>query len=281
MVAEVMKMREEEKKLTSRKKGKKSFFKKRWVYPAIYLASAALLITAIFWYQSNNSAKNDFGYQGDKLGKNGYKDPAVEVNKSIENFKWPVKNMKEAQIEKEFYDENASEDKQEAAMIVYGTTYEPNRGIDITMKDEKDFEVVAALSGTVSKINDHDDLLGNVIEIQHDNGVVTQYQSIKNIKISVGDKVKQGQVIATSGTSQLNEKANTHLHFEIRKDNVAVNPVSYFEKPVTSIEEAMKEKAVNQNEEKSDETSKDSDQTNKNNSKDATDKKQSENDSQG
>lgn len=263
-------MREEEKKLTSQKKGKKSFFKKRWVYPAIYLASAALLITAIFWYQSNNSAKDEFGYPGDKQGKNGYKDPAVEVNKSVENFKWPVKNTKQAVIDKEFYDEKASEDKQEAAMIVYGSTYQPNRGIDITMKDGKEFDVVAALSGTVSKVED-DSLLGNVIEIQHEDGVVTQYQSIKDYKVSVGDKVKQGQVIATASTSQLNEKAKTHLHFEIRKDNVAVNPVSYFEKPASSIVNGMKEDMVNQNEEKSEETNSDSTQKNQENeSKDST-----------
>lgn len=259
MVAEVMKMREEEKKLTSQKKGKKSFFKKRWVYPAIYLASAALIISAIFWYQSsgNQTAKNEFGMQGDKQGKNGYKNPAVEVGKSVENFKWPVKNTEQAQIDKEFYDEKASEDKQEAAMIVYGTTYQPNRGIDITMKDAKDFEVVAALSGTVSKVED-DSVLGNVIEIQHEDGVVTQYQSIKDYKVSVGDKVKQGQVIATASTSQLSEKAKTHLHFEIRKDNIAVNPVSYFDKPASSIKEVIKEQTVDQNNEKSNDTSNDS-----------------------
>lgn len=273
MVAEVMKMREEEKKLTSQKKGKKSFLKKRWVYPAIYLASAALIISAIFWYQSsgNQSAKNEFGMQGDKLGKNGNKNDAVEVGKSVENFKWPVKNTEQAQIDKEFYDEKASEDKQEAAMIVYGSTYQPNRGIDITMKDAKDFEVVAALSGTVSKVED-DSVLGNVIEIQHEDGVVTQYQSIKDYKVSVGDKVKQGQVIATASTSQLNEKAKTHLYFEIRKDNIAVNPVSYFDKPASSIEEVVKEQAVDQNNEKSnDESDQSKQQDNKEDTTNGTD----------
>ncbi|WP_246483853.1 M23 family metallopeptidase [Heyndrickxia vini] len=283
MVAEVMKMREEEKKLTSQKKGKKSFFKKRWVYPAIYLASAALIISAIFWYQSsgNQTAKNEFGMQGDKQGKNGYKNPAVEVGKSVENFKWPVKNTEQAQIDKEFYDEKASEDKQEAAMIVYGTTYQPNRGIDITMKDAKDFEVVAALSGTVSKVED-DSVLGNVIEIQHEDGVVTQYQSIKDYKVSVGDKVKQGQVIATASTSQLSEKAKTHLHFEIRKDNIAVNPVSYFDKPASSIKEVIKEQTVDQNNEKSNDTSNDtSDESKQQDNKEDNSKGTDQEDTQG
>ncbi|QQZ11620.1 M23 family metallopeptidase [Heyndrickxia vini] len=276
-------MREEEKKLTSQKKGKKSFFKKRWVYPAIYLASAALIISAIFWYQSsgNQTAKNEFGMQGDKQGKNGYKNPAVEVGKSVENFKWPVKNTEQAQIDKEFYDEKASEDKQEAAMIVYGTTYQPNRGIDITMKDAKDFEVVAALSGTVSKVED-DSVLGNVIEIQHEDGVVTQYQSIKDYKVSVGDKVKQGQVIATASTSQLSEKAKTHLHFEIRKDNIAVNPVSYFDKPASSIKEVIKEQTVDQNNEKSNDTSNDtSDESKQQDNKEDNSKGTDQEDTQG
>ncbi|MGE8207060.1 peptidoglycan DD-metalloendopeptidase family protein [Heyndrickxia sp. NPDC080065] len=275
-------MREEEKKLTSRKKGNKSFFKKRWVYPAIYLASAALIITAIFWYQSigNNSAKNNFGYQGDKLGENGYKNPAVEANKSVEDFKWPVKNYEQAQIDKEFYDSNASEEKQEAAMIVYGSTYEPNRGIDITMKDGKEFEVIAALSGTILKV-ENDALLGNTIDIQHENGVVTQYQSIKDVKVKVGDKVKQGQAIATASTSQLSEKGKTHLHFEIRKDNVAVNPVTYFDKPSSSIEVMKDDKANKQNQDKSNDASDDGKSNESNSEKNTNDKSNTNEDSQG
>ncbi|MGV3465050.1 MAG: peptidoglycan DD-metalloendopeptidase family protein [Heyndrickxia sp.] len=240
-----MKMREEEKKTTSQKKRGKSIFKKRWVYPAVYLVCAALLISGIFWYQSkgNESAKNNFSYRGDDLvGKKEYKNPATEVSKTLENFKWPVKNKEAAKIVKDFYDSKASAEKQEAAILVYnGNQFRPNRGVDIALKDGKDFDVVAAMSGTVINVNDNDSLLGNVIEIEHEKGVVTEYQSVQDIQVKVGDIVEQGQTIAKAGKSQLNEKAGTHVHFEIRKDNQALNPNTYFNKPLSALDNVNSE----------------------------------------
>jgi stage II sporulation protein Q len=209
------------------------------VYPAIYLASAALIITAIFWYQTagSNSAKDQFKKDGNELlGQNPEKNPAVEVGKVVEDFKMPVEKPELAKVEMGFYDAKASKKQQEAAMVVYGSTYSPNRGIDIGMKDGKEFKVVAAMSGTVTKVTE-DAMLGNVIEIQHSNGVVTDYQSVKDFQVNVGDVVKQGDVLATAGNSQISEKEGVHVHFEIRKDNVAVNPTTYFGKPVSAIQE--------------------------------------------
>lgn len=284
-------MREEEKKQSSQTKG--NFFKKRWVYPAIYLASAALIITAIFWYQSigNNSAKDDFKYKGEgSVGQKEYNDPAVPVNKAVENFKMPVKNEDAAQYQTEFYDPKASKEEQEAAMVVHNNTYQPNQGVDITMKDKKEFDVLAAMGGTVTKVTE-DSLLGNVIEIQHDDGVVTQYQSVQDFKVNVGDQVKQGQVLAKAGKSLLNEEAGIHVHFEIRKDNVAVNPVTYFGKPTSAIEVVSKEDQVNSDEDQSkqvNEEEKSSDETKADDMQDSDDANDSgenssntENDSQG
>ena len=73
--------------------------------------------------------------------------------------------------------------------------------------------------------------------MEHDKGIVTQYQSVKDIKIKVGQEVKQGQVLATAGQSLFNEKAGTHVHFEIRKDGIAVNPTNYFNKSLNTLQE--------------------------------------------
>lgn len=230
-----MKMREEEKKQSSQVK---SLFRKRWVYPAIYLASAALIITAIFWYQTagSNSAKDQFKKDGSELlGQKADKNPAVEVGKAVEDFKMPLENPELAKVEMGFYDAKASKKQQEAAMVVYGSTYSPNRGIDIGMKNGKEFKVVASMAGTVTKVSE-DAMLGNVIEIQHSNGVVTQYQSVKDFQVNVGDNVQQGQVIANAGNSQISENEGIHVHFEIRKDNVAVNPTTYFGKPLSAVQ---------------------------------------------
>lgn len=232
-------MREEEKR-SSQDKSIKRFFKKRWVYPTVYIASAAIILTGVLWYQNSGGNEADqFEYKAtDMPGKKFNEQPAVEVNRAMENFVMPVASEDEAVIQMGFYDNDSKPEEQEAALVVYDNTYHPNTGINIAAKDGKEFEVVASLSGTVTKVME-DALLGNVIEIEHDKGIVTQYQSVKDYQVKVGDEVEQGMAIATSGTSLLNEKAGNHVHFEIRKDNVPVNPHEYFNKSLSALQDAQ------------------------------------------
>ncbi|TYS85189.1 MULTISPECIES: M23 family metallopeptidase [Rossellomorea] len=229
-------MREEEKKQPSQ-----NFLKRRWAYPAIYLASAAIIITGILWYQAGNDVNEkakDYSYDGVPTD-NEFNQPAEEVNRSLENFVMPVASPEDTVIEKQFYDTEASAEEQEAALVVYGNMYYPNQGVDIS-KDGKEFDVLAAMSGTVTKVQE-DSLLGNTIEIEHSKGIVTRYQSVKDFEVAVGDVVDQGQAIAKAGKSLFNEEAGVHVHFEIRKANVAVNPLEYFNKSLATLQEAQLE----------------------------------------
>ncbi len=237
MIAEVMKMREEENKRSSQGSSVKRFFKKRWVFPAIYIASAAIILTAVLWYQTSNNASDKYDYKSTDIAGKKNQEPAIEVSKTFEDFKMPVEKADAAVVKTKFYDFNGKTEDQEAALVFYNNTYNPNTGIDVTMKDDESFNVVASLSGTVTRV-DEDAVLGNVIEVEHDKGIVTQYQSVKDIKIKVGQEVKQGQVLATAGQSLFNEKAGTHVHFEIRKDGIAVNPSDYFNKSLSTLQEA-------------------------------------------
>ncbi|PLR76175.1 peptidase M23 [Bacillus sp. V3-13] len=232
-------MREEEKKRSSQGSSLKRFFKKRWVFPAIYIASAAIILTAVLWYQqsSNNADTDKYDYSAsDVPGRSASDEPAVEVNRSMENFVMPVTDPDSVVIQKQFYDYNGDEKDQEAALVFYDNTYHPNTGIDIAMENGETFEVVAALSGTVTKV-EKDSLLGNVIEIEHDDEITTQYQSITDIGVEVGDKVEQGQALAKAGQSLFNKDAGVHVHFEIRKQNEPVNPLDYFNKPLSTLQE--------------------------------------------
>lgn len=231
-------MREEEKKRSSQDSNVKRFLKKRWAFPAIYLGSAAIILTAVLWYQNSATDTDKFGYnEATDLAGKKFEEPAVEVSRTMENFVMPVADPNKVEIQKQFYDNNGTPEQQEAALVFYDNSYHPNTGIDITMKDGEAFDVVAALSGTVTKVVDNDALLGNVIEIEHDKGIVTQYQSVSDIKVKVGDEVKQGQELATAGKSLVNEEAGIHVHFEIRKDNVAVNPIDFFQKPMSALKD--------------------------------------------
>ncbi|MFF2853341.1 peptidoglycan DD-metalloendopeptidase family protein [Peribacillus sp. NPDC058002] len=227
-------MREEEKKPTSTIR---RILKQRWALSAIYIASAAIILAAAFLLQNsfNDSAK-DGKEESAETGKN-YGEPSVEVNSNLETIKMPVADANKTVIKKQFYDVNADEKAQEEALVFYNNRYEQNKGIDIAMEDGKTFDVKASLSGNVTKIQD-DALLGNLVEVEHEDGVVTRYQSVKDIKVAVGDKVKQGQAIATAGKSQINEEAGVHVHFEIRKDNIALNPLDFVDKQASAIQSA-------------------------------------------
>lgn len=237
MIAEVMEMREEEKKQSSR--GFKRFLKKSWLVPAVYIASAAIILTGVLWYQMSGDSAEKYNYnKSTENAKKKFNEPALEVNKSLENFAMPVANMEKAVIQKKFYENSADPKEQQEALVVYQNTYAPNTGLNIAMKDGSGFDVVASLSGTVTKVEE-DSFLGNQIEIQHDKGIVTRYLSVKDIKVKVGEQVDKGQVLAAAGQSQVNQKGGTHVHFEIRKDNVAVNPANYFDKPLSSLQNSQ------------------------------------------
>lgn len=227
-------MREEEKKPTSTIR---RILKQRWALSAIYIASAAIILAAAFLLQNSfdDSAK-DGKEESAETGKN-YGEPSVEVNSNLETIKMPVADADKPVIKKQFYDVNADEKAQEEALVFYNNRYEQNKGIDIAMEDGKSFDVKASLSGNVTKVQD-DALLGNLVEVEHEDGVVTRYQSVKDIKVAVGDKVKQGQAIATAGKSQINEEAGVHVHFEIRKDNIALNPLDFVDKQASAIQSA-------------------------------------------
>jgi stage II sporulation protein Q len=231
-------MREEEKKQTSLKR----FFKKRWVFPAVYIASAALILTAVLWFQNSSTDKaidsNEFNFEASP-GENGFDEPAKEVTRPMENLVLPLseKDRTNAVIQTKFYDDNANEQDQEAALVVYKNQYHPNTGIDIKVNDNEAFDVLAALSGTVTKVEE-DALLGNVIEVKHEDNIITRYSSIKDMKVAIGDEIEQGQAIATAGQSQFNEEAGVHVHFEIRKDGMPVNPENYVNKPFSELQES-------------------------------------------
>lgn len=113
--------------------------------------------------------------------------------------------------------------------LIYSETLKEwvtHNGIDI--KAEKATIVKAAADGTVTSIK-NDPRYGTTVIIEHVNGFVTRYSNLLTSEfVTVGEKVEKGQTIGTVGNSAAFEIADeAHLHFEILKDNVNLDPALY------------------------------------------------------
>ncbi len=112
---------------------------------------------------------------------------------------------------------------------VYSETLEEWRihtGVDIST--EEGAEVFAAAAGEVTKVYSHP-LLGNTVEITHENGAKTVYSNLTADKtVTVGARVSSGEKIGAVGYSAISEVADeVHLHFEMLVNEAYVNPLDY------------------------------------------------------
>ena len=100
-------------------------------------------------------------------------------------------------------------------------------GIDI--KADKTTIVTASEDGVVESIK-NDPRYGLTITISHENGFKTIYSNLLTTEfVKENETVEKGQTIATVGESSSFEISDdSHLHFEMYKDGIAVNPTIYF-----------------------------------------------------
>lgn len=136
-------------------------------------------------------------------------------------------------IGKNYYDYKADAETQEKSIVYHDNTYMQNSGIDFV--GEKVFDVVAVLDGSVTDVKE-DETLGKVVEIKHENGYISIYQSLSEVSVKKGDMVTQGQVIGKSGTNELDKDMGNHLHFELYVNGTVVNPTLYLNKELQTSE---------------------------------------------
>ena len=84
--------------------------------------------------------------------------------------------------------------------------------------------VKASCNGQVSRVEENA-FYGKFIMIKHEDGIETLYGHLEEFSVNIGDNIKKGDIIAKSGNS--GKSTGAHLHFEIRKDGVPVDPNEY------------------------------------------------------
>jgi murein DD-endopeptidase MepM/ murein hydrolase activator NlpD len=98
-------------------------------------------------------------------------------------------------------------------------------GVDFAGKEGAD--IIAVASGVVTYAAEENGY-GLMVEIKHGKGFRTRYGHCQKSLVKVGDIVKKGQVVALLGNT--GRSTSPHVHFEVYKNDVAVNPSSYIDR---------------------------------------------------
>jgi murein DD-endopeptidase MepM/ murein hydrolase activator NlpD len=87
--------------------------------------------------------------------------------------------------------------------------------------------IYATADGTVDRAEWNTGGYGNLVEIDHGHGIQTRYGHLTRYIVGIGEHVKRGQLIAYMGST--GRSTGSHLHYEVRIDGQAVNPVPFLQ----------------------------------------------------
>lgn len=196
---------------------------KPYVLPSVYLILVLSLVSAVFL-----TTKTQKPVEQEKITyvSSGIVDKDVPVISTETKIIYPF-TAEKVQVGKYFYDYQAEQSRQEQSIVYHENTYMQNSGMDFVL--DTAFEVVAVLDGTVVSVKE-DELLGKIVEVQHDNDFISVYQSLSEVNVKKDDVVKQGQVLGKTGENELDSTLKNHLHFELFHKGQVVNPENYLDK---------------------------------------------------
>lgn len=111
----------------------------------------------------------------------------------------------------------------------YGRRVDPFTG-DLAFHRGLDFSaprgtpIYATAAGTVNRASRHGSL-GNLVEVDHGNGIVSRYGHMKAFAVSKGDSVARGDLIGYVGST--GRSTSSHLHYEVVRNGRSENPWLY------------------------------------------------------
>lgn len=210
--------------------------KKSVVY-GLYGLAFCFMLGGLFFIESTSkddkfsSSDEEYQYVSKNILDEVKDDIPVVANEDEKVINRPYTN-ESVKIVKDYYNSNDDEATQKNSLIYYEDTYIQSSGVSYGLEEQ--FDVVAILDGSVTEVSE-DNLLGNIITIEHDNGIISTYQSVSDITVKKGDTVKQGDVIAKSSTSNISADLGNHLYFELVINGANVDPEDYFDKSIDEV----------------------------------------------
>lgn len=211
---------------------------KGYVLPTIYAITLVMMIISIAFLSQNLLDSQE---ERNPINSEPVFDEQSVINETTEEqttnevtIAMPYTSDK-VSVAKDYYNREDDSENQEKSLIFYENTYMPNTGI--LYESDETFDVVTILDGTIKEVKE-DEILGKMVSIEHENGIISTYYTLGEVKVSAGDQVKQNDIIAKSGTSKLNINKQSSLLLEIYIDGNLTNPNTIFNKKVSEITES-------------------------------------------
>ena len=198
-----------------------------YVLPTLYVIVLIVIFGAVSLVSSLMQVNPNYLYSVNVL--QDVSTPVVEEIESKQIVRpYTSSNVKIATY---FYDLEDSAEEQQKSLIYFENTYMKNTGV--LYQAEETFDCVAVLEGTVLNIKE-DDILGNVVEIEHTPNLRTIYYSLGDVNVKVGEVLAQGDLIGTSGENNINDQTS-NLLFEVYYNGTLLNPEEFYQMDVTTL----------------------------------------------
>ncbi len=197
---------------------------KGWVVVSVYLLSLVAILSSLYLLGKTLKASI---YSDETLSyvyKGIFDDAVLVVKYDTDKIIKPYDDVN-VKVIKRYYDKDADSSEQEESLIFYQNTYMPNTGI--LYSSDKSFDVLAVLDGTVVDIT-ADEIMGNIVTVKHSNNLKTIYQCLNEVKVLVGDILKQGDVIGNSGINKIESSSENMLLFEVNNNGEYINPDVFY-----------------------------------------------------
>ncbi len=191
---------------------------KKFVLPTLYGMVLSIIVICLGLISKNLPVTSDYEY-----ATNGIIESVLPVFEEEKLITKPVDdNIK---IANNYYSKDDDKSIQQESLIYFNDTYMPSTGLSYT--SENTFKVYNTLDGTIKSI-EKDELLGNVVTVDHGDNVLTIYYSVDNIEFKPNEFINAGSIIGDSAKNSLYGDSYALL-FEVSIDGKLINPNTFFE----------------------------------------------------
>lgn len=197
--------------------------------PTLYVIILMLVFGTVSLVSSLMKSNPNYLYSVDILKEASV--PVVNVEGNISEGIIKPFTSELVSVDKSFYDVADTEEEQAKSLIYFENTYMKNTGV--LYKAEEEFDCIMVLDGTVINVKE-DEILGNVVEIEHNTNLRTVYYSLDKIDIKVGDFLSQGEVVGISGANNISEN-KYNLLFEVYYNGALIDPEAFYEMDVSTL----------------------------------------------